>query len=187
MRRAVVALELDDARGWGEAPGEVEDVTHLGRPEAIDRLRLVTDDKDADAVGFHEPQDRTLQGVGVLELIDENVIEATTDGARDFGRLHQIMPVQQQVVEVEHALLEFRLDVGDEKPLQVGLMLGAPGKLCAQHGLELLLRIDSTRVDGEAGRGLGELQILRGEPAIAPHDVHETDAVVAIQRREAGP
>ena len=44
LRRAVVLLELDHAR-VGEVVLEVEDVAHVGAAEAVDRLRIVADDR----------------------------------------------------------------------------------------------------------------------------------------------
>ena len=52
LGRAVVLLEGDDMRPRLEVPGEVEDVAHLRRPEAVDRLGVVADDGQAPPVGL---------------------------------------------------------------------------------------------------------------------------------------
>jgi hypothetical protein len=58
---------------------EIEDVAHLCGAEGIDRLRIVADHGQPGAVGLERQQDRRLQAVGVLVLVDEDVVEAATD------------------------------------------------------------------------------------------------------------
>ena len=48
-------------------------------------------------------QDVGLQGVGVLVLVDEHVVEAVADPGAAGGVDEQAAPEQQQVVVVEHA------------------------------------------------------------------------------------
>ena len=82
LRRAIVALERHHARGRRELLRKVEDVAHRRGPKRIDRLRIVADDREAPAIRLHRQQDRRLQPIGVLVLVDEDVVEARADLAR---------------------------------------------------------------------------------------------------------
>ena len=87
LGRAVVLLQRDDARRRVEEPGEVEDVADLGAAEAVDRLGVVADDGQAAPVGLQPEQDLRLQPVGVLILVDEDMVEAGPErGGRRPGR-----------------------------------------------------------------------------------------------------
>ena len=77
--RAVVLLQRDDARRRREVAGKVEDVAHGRGAERIDRLRVVADHRQAAPVGLERQQDRRLQPVGVLILVDQHVVEARAD------------------------------------------------------------------------------------------------------------
>jgi hypothetical protein len=77
----------------------------------IDRLRVVADHGQAAAVGLHGQQDRGLQAVGVLVLVDQHVVERPPISAASAGR-HHLRPVEQQVVVIEHLLRLLGLDVG---------------------------------------------------------------------------
>ena len=127
LRRAVVALQRHHARRRRELLREVEDVAHRRRAERVDRLRVVADDGDAAAVRLQRAQDRRLQPVGVLVLVDQHVVEARADlRARGAGSPTMLRPVQQQVVVVEDVLRLLRRDVGGEQRLQLALPLRAP-------------------------------------------------------------
>ena len=103
-RGAVVARERAHL-GAGEALLEVEDVAHRGGAEAVDGLGVVADAGDAGAVRAQQRDDVGLQRVGVLELVDQHVVEALAH-AGAAGRVgEQPAPEQQQVVVVEHLLL----------------------------------------------------------------------------------
>ena len=79
LRRAIVAIERDDVRRRSELIGKVEDVAHGGGAERVDRLGVVADHRQAAASGLERQQDRGLQAVRVLVLVDEDVIEAAAD------------------------------------------------------------------------------------------------------------
>ena len=71
LRRAVVALELDDRR-FGKVLLEVEDVAQVGAAPLVDRLIGIADDAEV-AVGFGEPPDQqVLRPVRVLVLVDHD-------------------------------------------------------------------------------------------------------------------
>ena len=121
LGRAVVLLELDHAR-VGEVVLEVEDVAHVGAAEAVDRLRVVADDRevampDRACVGGpiarsrgalrlapaadQQLQEPVLRVVGVLVLVDEHVAEGVRVALADLlEQLEQVDRAEQQVVEV---------------------------------------------------------------------------------------
>ena len=55
---------------------EIEDVADVGPPPAVDGLVLVAHHRDAACAAREEPHQAVLHTVGVLELVDQNVIEA---------------------------------------------------------------------------------------------------------------
>jgi hypothetical protein len=67
---------------------EVEDVADVGPAPAVDRLVLVADDGDAVLAPRQQADQPVLHAVGVLELVDEHVIEAIGDllGGRGAAR-----------------------------------------------------------------------------------------------------
>ena len=114
MRGAVVARERDDARGRRELRRVVEDVAHGGAAERVDRLRVVAHRGEAAAVGLEREQDGRLQAVGVLVFVDQHVRVATAHVCCQCGLGHQLRPVEQQVVVVEHTLALLRLHIRGE-------------------------------------------------------------------------
>ena len=148
LRRAVVALERDDLGRRVEVRGEIEDVAHRRGAEGVDRLRVVADHGEAAPVGLQRQQDRGLQAVGVLVLVDQDVVEAAADllGERRLG--DHLRPVEQQVVVVEHVLALLGLDVGGEQLPQLLRPRRAPGERGVQHVVERHLGVDAARVDG---------------------------------------
>ena len=65
------------AIGAGEVGGELEDAAHLGPAEPVDRLVRVADDDEVAAVAGEGAEQGHLAGVGVLVLVDEDVLELT--------------------------------------------------------------------------------------------------------------
>ncbi|MDT4830740.1 hypothetical protein FQZ97_642150 [compost metagenome] len=180
LRRAVVALQRDDARLLRELRGKVEDVAHRGAAERVDRLRVVAHHRHAAPVGLHRAQDLGLQQVGVLVLVDQHVVEARADVRGQRGLGDHLGPVEQEVVVVEHVLLLLGLDVGAEQRLELGLPLGAPGKVVFQHGGQRRARVHAARVDRQAG-ALARKAVDRGrQPQLVPHQPHEVFGVAAV-------
>ena len=116
--------------------GEVQDVAHIGGAKAIDGLRIVADHGQAPAIRLQAEQDGGLQGVGILVLVDQHVIEVLAHLARQLRHLHQLAPVEQQIVVIEHLLALLGLDVGLEQVAQLVLPLRAPRELLEQHGFQ---------------------------------------------------
>ena len=111
LRRAVVALELDDRR-FGEVVLEVEDVAEVGAAPLVDRLVRIADDAQV-AMDLGEAADQqVLRPVGVLVLVDHHEPELPGVLRADLlGLLEQLDRLQQQVVEIERVALLERVQV----------------------------------------------------------------------------
>ena len=83
--------------------------------------------------GLSAEQDRCLQPIGVLVFVDEHVVEALADVARERRLRHHVGPVEQQVVVVEDVLRLLRGDVGVEQLRQLALPLRAPREHGGEH------------------------------------------------------
>ena len=100
-RRSVVLLELDDVRSR-EVPREVEDVVHLGAAPPVDRLIVIADDAQVPVLLREHAQELVLRGIGVLELVDENVAEPRRVPLREVRVLpEQLDDADDQVAEVD--------------------------------------------------------------------------------------
>jgi len=127
LRGSVIAVQGNHPREWREPARKVEDVAHGRGAKGVDRLRVVADHRHALAVRLHPQENRRLQAVGVLVLVDEHVIEARANFPTQAGVRNHDRPVQQQVVVVEDVLRLLRFDIGIEELLELRLPLGAPG------------------------------------------------------------
>ncbi len=111
LRRSVVALELHDFR-FGEVVLEVEDVPQVGAAPAIDRLIGIADHRQV-AVPLGQPLDEViLRPIRVLILVDHDEPElfgVFVANVPDF--VEQLDGLQQQIVEVERAVVFETLDV----------------------------------------------------------------------------
>jgi hypothetical protein len=94
--------------GGGALPVTAEHL-HVGVPEAVDRLVLVADSEQV--VALEQLQQLVLKRVGVLELVDEHVLEA-------LGVLMaQALVVAQQVAREQLEVLEVEPRAGALAPL----------------------------------------------------------------------
>ena len=115
LRRAVVAFECDDLGARREMAGKVEDIAHRCRPERVDGLGIVADDRQPSAIGLQGQKDRRLQPVGVLIFVHQHVIEAIRHIVGDGGHSHHLRPIEQQIVVIEHVLALLGFDIGREQ------------------------------------------------------------------------
>ena len=123
-----------------------------------------------------------MESVGVLVLVDQQVIEAGGDLLSDFPLGQHLGEIEQQVVVIEHVLALLHLDIGRKQRAQGRLVRGDPGKRLAEDGLELAASIDDARIDGEARR-LGRKAELHGDVAEArlmARPVHEVGRILAV-------
>ncbi len=183
--RAVVARERDHA-GVGEPRLEVEDVAHGGRPEAVDRLRVVADTRHAAAVGAQERDDLGLQSVGVLELVDEHMVEALAHAGTGLRVCEHAVPEQEQVVVVQYLLRILLVGVEREEGLEVALGVLTPREGDAEHLSERELRVDAARVDVEARRLLREARAAAPQAELGAAKLHQVLGVAAVHDREVG-
>ena len=96
--RAVVRLEPDDTRTW-IARREADQVV-AGRPcERVDRLVLVADDREVLAPAEPRLEQRRLERVGVLELVDGEPAISVADLCRD-----RVIALDQPDGPFEHVL-----------------------------------------------------------------------------------
>ena len=99
--------------------------------------------------------------------------------------LHEIKPVEQQVVVVEHVTTLLRLDIALEQLLQLIGPVGVCRERALQRLLDRLARVYGVRVDREAGVFLGEARGKLGESQIVTDDVEEIGGVGTIEDGEA--
>ncbi len=182
-RGAVVARQGDDV-GAGEALAEVEDVAHRGGAEAVDGLGVVADAGDAAAVGPQQRDDVGLQRVGVLELVDEHVVEALAHARPGDGVGEQAAPEEEQVVVVQDLLLLLAVRVAREELCEPRLRRLAPRERRAQHLRQRQLRVDAARVHVEARGLLREARAVAADAERGARDVHEVLGVAAVEDRE---
>ena len=184
MHRAIVLLELDDVRRRREARGKIQDVVDSRRAEGVDRLRVVADDADARAIRLHRVHDLRLQRVRILILVDQHVLEARADLARDALVLHEDVPVQQQVVVVEQLLCVLDLDVAAEELCQLVAPVAAPGEHFLQRARQRLAAVDAVRVDREARVLARKALLLLREAELLAQKIQQVGGVAAVEHRE---
>ena len=186
-RRAVVDGQRDDGGARVEV-GEVEDVPRRGGPEAVDGLRVVADHGEAAAARAQGVEDVGLEGVRVLVLVDEHVVEGAGHDRGRLGGAGEGPPEQEQVVEVEHVLRALAIRDRDEHVPDGVDVLPAPGRVAGHDVGEPLLRVDDPAGDGgdrvrareppAAGAALG------GQAQIGPDEARELHRVAGVEHGE---
>ena len=112
LRRPVVLLQHHD-RDVRKGVLELEDVPHVRSAELVDRLVAVAHDADVAVLPGEEQDHLVLDGVGVLVLVDHDVLEAAAVALEHVGVvLEEGDGVAEQVVEVHRP-----------GPLEPGLVL----------------------------------------------------------------
>ena len=101
--------------------------------------------------GLSAREDVALQLVGVLVFVDQHVIEMRRHRLGDAVFAHHRVPVEQQIVEIEHAVLRLALDVGAQQFADVLFEVRTPRILGLERFLERLLGIHAVGIDREAG------------------------------------
>ena len=86
LRGAVVALELEGA-GVGEGLLEAEDIVQVRPAEGVDTLGIIADDEDSTLVLHQLACDHVLGEVGILILVDEEVVDAILPELQHVGVL----------------------------------------------------------------------------------------------------
>ena len=149
-------------------------------------MGVVADHRQAAASGLERQQDRGLQAVRVLILIDQDVIEAAADVVGQAGVADHLRPVEQEVVVIENVLLLLGFDIGREQFLEFRRPPGAPWIGRADDLLDRHLGVDAAGVDREAGPFGREAAFGLREALLMPDQVHEVRGVFAVVNREGG-
>jgi hypothetical protein len=103
---------------------------------------VVADDGQAVPVRLKAEQDRGLQTVRILIFVDQNMIKALCNIVGDGPIGHDLRPIKQQVVVIEHVLLLLGLHIGSEQLPQVRLPLRTPREKVAEHLVKRRFGID---------------------------------------------
>ena len=121
-----------------------------------------------------------MESVGVLVLVDQQVIEAGGDLLSDRRLGQHLGEIEQKVVVIEHVLALLHLDVRRKQRAQRRLVRRDPREPFPERGLELAAGVDDARIDGQARR-LGREAVLRfAEPGFMPRPVHEVGRILAV-------
>ena len=104
--------------------------------------------------------------------------------ACQLGVLHQVPPIKQKVVVVEHMLLLFGVHVGTEQAFQRTLPFGAPGVDVKQEFSQWPLAVDGARVNGQAGGLLRKALVRLRQAQFLAHQVHQVFGVSAVDDGE---
>ena len=180
LRRPIVSIERDDPRRGAELRREVEDVANRSGAERIDRLGIVSDHRETAASRLERQQDRRLQPVCVLILVDEHMIEAAADVFGEGWLAHHLCQVEQKIVVIEHVLVLLGFDIAGEHFSEFVGPAGAPRKRCTQHLLDGRLGIYAAGIDGKTC-GLGrEARLRLREPAFVSHEIHQVGGILSI-------
>lgn len=101
-----------------------------------------------------------------------------------FRLLHQVIPVQQQVVVVEEFLRLLAPDIRlEELPKLLGVV-PEPGEVDLQRVLDRLLRVDAARVDRHARSLAREPHIRLVEFQLAAHRVEQVLGIRPVHHSE---
>src|SRR5580698_3278523 len=109
--RPIVPIQRNDFGGRAELAGKVENVPNCRRPERIDRLCIVTDNRQPDATGPESQKDRGLQSVRILVFVNQGVVETGADIIGEYGVADSLRPEEQEIIVIENMLPLLCLDV----------------------------------------------------------------------------
>lgn len=177
-RGGTVVLLQADHLGVGEVVAELLDVLDPCATPAVDRLVVVTDHHQAVAALGKNPQPGVLHGVGVLELVHQDMAEAPLVVLEHAGMVApEVQGAQQQLGEVDHPgagagrLVGFvDLQHGGEEQVAAGLDVLRPQAL-------VLLPVDEPL-------GLARRPALLVEAEFADHPLDQALLVVAVEDLE---
>jgi hypothetical protein len=147
-------------------------------------LSIVADHRETPPSGLQRQQNRRLQAVRVLVLVDEHVVEATPDVVGDTSVGHHLRPVQKKVVVIEDVLFLLGLDIRREKVLEFIGPAGAPGVRRSEHLLQFGFGVYAARVDRKAGALGWKPAFGLREAALMPDQIHQVRRVLAIVNRK---
>ena len=185
LRRPVVLLERHDASP-DEVFREIEDVPEVRAAERVDALRVVADDGDVAMTRRHPLEDARLKEVGVLILVDENVLIEIGELPPEGGQFDHERPVEEEVVVVEQVALLLSSGVfreGPEYPWNVVRELWHPG---FDDMVDGELAIHMARIDVVERFFFREPFFPRAEAERITGELHEIFRVALIHDRKVG-
>jgi hypothetical protein len=165
--------------------GELEDVPRRRRAEAVDRLQVVADDRHVLAARAQRAHEVDLQAVDVLVLVDEEVVDGPAHLGADDGVERERAPVQEQVVEVEHAEAALAGAVLDEQAGEVVAMALAPRERLGQELAQRPLGVDRARVDVQQRRLAREAPAGLAHARVLADEVEQVGGVAGVEHAEA--
>ena len=115
--------------------------------------------------------DVDLQPVDVLILVDEHVVKAVGDARPEHRIACERAPVDQQVVEIEHAERPLPGSVCTEALGESLAVLLTPGKALREDLRQWSLSVDGIGVDVEHRLGAGEAARARRVTQLLAHEV----------------
>ena len=179
--RTVVAFEADNFRA-GKVFFETQDVVDVGAAPAVDRLIVIADAADIVAALRDQAQPEVLDGVGVLVLVDENVLEPflpVAEHIRIFAE--QAQRLEQQVAEIGRVqrLQPVLIERVEFRALAVGEGLGFARRNLVGRQAPVLPGVD---LPGERARRPALVVDVLG----LDHLLQEADLVVGVENREIG-
>ncbi len=176
-RGAVVLLEAHD-RCVGEILVEVQDVPDVGAAPPIDGLVVVTHDAHVAVLAAEQLDQLVLGAVGVLVLVDEEILELVAVPCEAFGvALEHAHRQHEQVVEVDRVGEAQRLlEAFEDRRHRLG-------KRIQRHAL-VLRRLDE-RVLGIGDRRVdGARRELLGRDSVPLHQaLHDAERIVLVVDR----
>ena len=179
----IVALEPHDSCP-GEPCGEIQDIADRGRTERVDGLGVVADHGHVSRRPVHVPQDVGLEGVGVLVLVHQEVIEHRLQSGSGDGVGRHRSPVQQEVVVVDDVLPPLASDVGAEDRADAVDLVPAPGEGGVEDFGQAQLGVHRSRVDRGQRLLTGEAAVSGGHAELATDEVHEIGRVRLVHHGE---
>ena len=157
------------------------------KPDRPCALRLTAQyDRQPCPVRLERKKDRGLETVGVLILVDQNVVEPASDISGKQWTGNCFRPVEQQVIVIEDVLRLLGFDVSAEQVVKLRFPTGAPRKMIAEHGIERLLGIDRPRVNRKAGAFGGELALRLRKSKLVADQIHQVSGILPVMDRKVG-
>jgi len=165
---------------------EPQNVFLFPRAQRVDGLCIIADHGKAFTVWFQRMDDLALQGAGFLVFIDEHMVEIVRKAFCERGGLHHHVPIEQQIIDIQHVVLLFSGHIFAIKARQIRFTLARPRKQVRERLFEREPGIDPVAIDPEAGFLARKEFLLAGEAEVVVDHAHEFSCVCTAEHRETG-